>query len=220
MAAVLTNICKYAMLAFILLYTMGAFSALGCRTSKSMRPCFWFMNIMSFFYLSCGFVIIALNEKSMLIVAFYAAIIAYNILYLVLYRVIYPKANLALLSHQILLMSMGMILLTRLKYTKAFRQFAVIAVSSVVTLVVPRMFARLRAARVWAAVAGAIGLLLLAAVFLLGKEEQSRFFMDYETYSVASELSADAELLAVIERAQKDEDFRERLLGIIKLMEK
>ena len=56
--------------------------------------------------------------------------------------------------------------------------------------------------------------------FLLGKEEQSRFFMDYETYSVASELSADAELLAVIERAQKDEDFRERLLGIIKLMEK
>ena len=171
MAAVLTNICKYAMLAFILLYTMGAFSALGCRTSKSMRPCFWFMNIMSFFYLSCGFVIIALNEKSMLIVAFYAAIIAYNILYLVLYRVIYPKANLALLSHQILLMSMGMILLTRLKYTKAFRQFAVIAVSSVVTLVVPRMFARLRAARVWAAVAGAIGLLLLAAVFLLGKEE-------------------------------------------------
>ena len=55
--------------------------------------------------------------------------------------------------------------------------------------------------------------------YLLGKEEQSRFFMDYEMYSVASELSADKELFAVVERAQKDSGFRERLLGIIKLME-
>ena len=171
MAAVLSNICKYAMLAFILLYTLGSFTALGCKTVKSMKPCFWFMMVMSFFYLSCGFVIIALNETSMVVVGFYAAIVAYIVLYLILYRVLYPKANLALLAHQILFISIGLILLTRLRYAKAFRQFAVIAVSSVITLVVPRMFARLKAARVWAAVTGVIGLLLLGAVLLLGKEE-------------------------------------------------
>ena len=171
MAAVLTNICKYAMLAFIILYTIVGFSVLGCRTVKQMKPCFLFMSVMSFFYLSCGFVVIALNEKSMIVVGFYAAIIVYCVIYVILYRIFYPKANLALLAHQLLLMSLGLILLTRLKYTKAFRQYAVIVVSSVITLVVPRMFARLKAARVWAGITGAVGLLLLAAVLLLGREE-------------------------------------------------
>ena len=55
--------------------------------------------------------------------------------------------------------------------------------------------------------------------YLLGKEEQSRYFMDYALYSVASELSADSELLAVVEKASKDNNFRDRLLGIVKLME-
>ena len=55
--------------------------------------------------------------------------------------------------------------------------------------------------------------------FLLGKEDQSRFFMDYDLYNIASELSDDSELLAVVERASKDNGFRERLLGIVKLME-
>lgn len=55
--------------------------------------------------------------------------------------------------------------------------------------------------------------------YLLGKEDQSRFFMDYGLYNVASELSEDSELLAVVEKASKDNGFRERLLGIVKLME-
>lgn len=55
--------------------------------------------------------------------------------------------------------------------------------------------------------------------YLLGEETQSRFFMDYATYDVAMELSNDAELLAVVERASKDTNFRERLLAIVKLIE-
>lgn len=55
--------------------------------------------------------------------------------------------------------------------------------------------------------------------YLLGKEDQSRFFMDYDLYNVASELSADSKLFAVVEKASKDSNFRQRLLGIVKLME-
>lgn len=55
--------------------------------------------------------------------------------------------------------------------------------------------------------------------YLLGNEEQSRYFMDYELYTVANELSEDPELLLLIEKATKDNNFRQRLLGIVKLME-
>lgn len=56
--------------------------------------------------------------------------------------------------------------------------------------------------------------------YLLGKEEQSRFFMNYDVYTVASVLSADKELFLLVEKASKDEDFKNRLLQIAKLMEK
>lgn len=55
--------------------------------------------------------------------------------------------------------------------------------------------------------------------YLLGKEDQSRFFLDYSIYTVASELSKDSDLLCVITRATQDQDFRNRLLQIVKLME-
>lgn len=56
--------------------------------------------------------------------------------------------------------------------------------------------------------------------YLLGEEDQSRYFMDYSIYNVASELSEDSELFAIVERASKDSGFRERLIGIVSLLEK
>ena len=56
--------------------------------------------------------------------------------------------------------------------------------------------------------------------YLLGKEEQSRYFLDYSIYNVASELSEDSDLLHIVTRATQDKDFRNRLLQIVNLMEK
>ena len=55
--------------------------------------------------------------------------------------------------------------------------------------------------------------------YLLGKEEQSRYFLDYHVYTVATELSEDSDLMAVFEKASHDQNFRDRLLQIVKLME-
>ena len=43
--------------------------------------------------------------------------------------------------------------------------------------------------------------------------------LDWSEADIALELSEDPELLVVVERASKDNNFRERLLGIVKLME-
>ena len=55
--------------------------------------------------------------------------------------------------------------------------------------------------------------------YLLGKEEQSRYFLDYYIYNVATELSEDSDLLGIVVRANHDQNFRDRLLQIVKLME-
>jgi len=56
--------------------------------------------------------------------------------------------------------------------------------------------------------------------YLLGKEEQSRYFLDYSVYSIASELSEDSDLMEIFVRARHDPNFKSRLLQIVKLMEK
>ena len=55
--------------------------------------------------------------------------------------------------------------------------------------------------------------------YLLGEEEKSRFFLDYNLYNIVCELSTDTALLEVVEKASKDKAFRDRLLQIVKLME-
>ena len=55
--------------------------------------------------------------------------------------------------------------------------------------------------------------------FLLGKEEQSRYFLDYSVYNIANELSEDSDLMNLFFKARRDYHFRDRLLQIVKLME-
>lgn len=79
------------------------------------------------------------------------------------------KANLALLSHMLMFLSIGFILLTRLNPKQSIKQYIIVVGSSVLTLIVPKMFAKLKAARNWAIVMGIIGILMLGIVLVLGK---------------------------------------------------
>lgn len=54
--------------------------------------------------------------------------------------------------------------------------------------------------------------------YLLGKEIGSMYYLDPKVHDIAVELSEDEDLLLLFEKA-KDNNFRQRLLGIVKLME-
>ena len=55
--------------------------------------------------------------------------------------------------------------------------------------------------------------------YLLGKEEQSRYFLDYSVSNIANELSEDSDLMNLFIKAKHDYHFRDRLLQIVELME-
>ena len=55
------------------------------------------------------------------------------------------------------------------KSKRLIKQYIIVVGSSVLTLIVPKMFAKLKAARNWAIVMGIIGILMLGIVLVLGK---------------------------------------------------
>ncbi len=127
------------------------------------------MNLLTFSFLTLGFAVIAINERRILMVGYYAAILLFFIIYLLVYRHLYPKANLALLSHMLMFLTIGFILLTRLNSRQSIKQYIIVVGSSMLTLIVPKMFAKLKAARNWAMVMGIVGVLMLGAVLVVGK---------------------------------------------------
>ncbi|RAZ91712.1 FtsW/RodA/SpoVE family cell cycle protein, partial [Klebsiella oxytoca] len=64
--------------------------------------------------------------------------------FLVLMRVIYPRADRLIQNHIALLLSISFVILTRLSLTRSIRQFTIIAVSLVVALVIPAFMKYIR----------------------------------------------------------------------------
>lgn len=93
MTTLLTSVCKYSMIIVMILYTVLAFWSLRYKSVENMRGCYWGMNLLTFSFLTLGFAVIAVKERNILIVGYYAAIMLYFMVYLLVYRHMYKKAN-------------------------------------------------------------------------------------------------------------------------------
>ena len=82
MTTLLTSVCKYSMIIVMILYTVLAFWSLRYKSVENMRGCYWGMNLLTFSFLTLGFAVIAVKERNILIVGYYAAIMLYFMVYL------------------------------------------------------------------------------------------------------------------------------------------
>ena len=169
MTGAITLIGKYLMIVLMILYTIGAFRVLRVRRYRAMQGRCIALNVITILLHGTAFLIIFANERDLTDILFYLAQAVFLVAGLAIYRAVYPKSNPAIQSHMMLFLSIGFIMLTRLDRDLAYRQFAVVCASYLVALIVPRMFAKLKAARVWAGITGVVGLLLLGLVLLVGR---------------------------------------------------
>ncbi len=63
---------------------------------------------------------------------------------LIAYRVIYPRANRLIINNMCMLITIGLIILTRVAYDKAIRQFYIVMGSATVTIIIPFIISRIR----------------------------------------------------------------------------
>ena len=83
------------------------------------------------------------------------------------YRLIYPRANILIINNMCMLITIGLLILTRISYNKAMRQFYIVIGSVVVTLIVPYSISRIRFFEQfkWAYVAVGVGSLAAVLAF-------------------------------------------------------
>ena len=99
---------------------------------------------------------------------FYCAQVVFFLCYIYLSRLFYRNISRLLLNNMCMLLSVGFIILTRLNFDRAVRQFVIVVVAALVTWVIPFIIDRVWQLSKIPWVYGILGLLLLAVVCVAG----------------------------------------------------
>ena len=163
-----TEISKYVIALFMLFYVVEAFMAFRYKTEKKRRGLYIRQIICMFaMQVSCFIQIIARTGKPVYLFFFAFQIIIFASV-LMLFYVIYPEGNRLLINNTCLLLMIGMIILTRLSYDKAVKQFFIVTASFIIGFFIPEVILRFDYLKKLTWIYAGLGIVAIGAVLLYG----------------------------------------------------
>lgn len=169
MINVIVELSKYTILTLMIVYTFYSFYMVWhqsrAETAISLRKQLFLIFSMNF----VAFLVIFLKTWDVRVIIFYGEMMLFFVVIQILYRLFYKKASFLLLNNMCMLLSVGFIMLCRLDIETAGKQLLIAAGVSIVTLVVPVMIRKMKFLRNLTWLYAAIGIVLLAAVFVLAQ---------------------------------------------------
>lgn len=165
----ITELSKYLMIILFAAYTFSSYAVVkykdgGIRSQKLYR---WQVFCMMFIHLD-AFAVIFAQTQEIKVLIFYAAQVAFILFMFLIYKIIYKRSAKILVNHMCMLMVIGFIILTRLDFDNALRQFEIACVSAVLSIFVPLLIRKMKVLRKFTWVYAVIGILALGAVMALG----------------------------------------------------
>ena len=167
MINLIVDVSKYLMILLMAVYTYLNFRFFGVNEEKKRRIC-GRQNVVMFFNHLLAYVIIYLMTEDMKMLVFYCAQVVFFLCYIYLSRLFYRNISRLLLNNMCMLLSVGFIIMTRLNFDRAVRQFVIVVVAALVTWVIPFIIDRVWQLSKIPWVYGILGLLLLAVVCVAG----------------------------------------------------
>jgi len=160
---------KYAIAFLMVLYTLEAFIALGKKRNNKKNGVYVRQNVYTFVIQFLAYLSMCLQTGQIEYLFFYAFLQIALFSTVVLHQMIYPKSNRLLVNNMCLLLSIGFIMLTRLDYDKAIKQFFIVVVALVAALVIPFFIHKLKFIKHLKWLYGIVGIAALGVVLVLGQ---------------------------------------------------
>ncbi len=137
MQHIIIELSKYIMALLIAIYTFQCFSVFRYAHEKDRAGIYFRQNITMVLIHFIAFLVLALYNKDPKYLLFYFMQEIVLLLTIVGYHYIYPKANRLIINNMCMLLSIGFIILSRLSYNKAKRQFVIAFAAIIVTFLIP-----------------------------------------------------------------------------------
>lgn len=168
MVNIAIEVSKYLMILLIAVYTYWNFSYFRFADPWQQRQVCVRQNIAMFLFHFTANAVLYLKSEDEGILFFYLAQVVFLAAYIGLYKVFYPQRSRLLVNNMCMLLSVGFVILTRLNFDKAVRQFMIIAVSALLTWIIPFLIERLWQLAEIPWIYGVFGLALLIVVWIIG----------------------------------------------------
>lgn len=188
---------KYLMLILMAFYTYTGFYVLGKKKGKSLNAAYSLQVAILFVMHFIGYSVIYLNVENDTIILFYGLQVVYFILVIGITNIIYEKQiSRAVLNNMCLMLAIGMIVITRLSYTKAVKQFSILVAATIVSMIVPKLIIKMKNLRNLTWVYCVSGIVMLLAVMIVGSVSYGAK-LSIEAFGVSFQLSELVKLLYV-----------------------
>lgn len=160
---------KYVIALLITFYTYECFAVFRYDNEEKRRGIYARQNILMFAFHFSSFLVICFETGDMMYLFFYAfqQIVLYAAI--VLYRMLYPKTNRLIVNNMCMLLSIGFVILTRLGFEKAVKQFVIVTGSLIVALIIPFFVHKFRFLKNLKWIYAAAGIAALSVVMILGQ---------------------------------------------------
>lgn len=133
-----TGISKYFFIILMSFFVFFSFIIMRDKNNKSHKAALFVQSFMMYTFHFIGFIIILMNTQKNTVVLFYGAQLILFIILHGVYSLIYEdKYSHGLLNNMCMLLIISFTMLTRLYYDMAVKQFAIVCVASVFSLVIP-----------------------------------------------------------------------------------
>lgn len=168
MINLIIDISRYLMILLIALYTYLNFRFFSFPDEIRKRKICRRQNFAMFLIHLLAYLVIWLETEDEKMLVFYVAQVIFFFSYLFLYRLIYRNVSRLLVNNMCMLLTIGFIMLTRLSFDRAMKQFVIVAAAALVTFVIPFVIDRVWQLSKIPWIYGIGGILLLGIVCLAG----------------------------------------------------
>ncbi len=169
MVHLVTEFSKYLMIFLFMFYTYYSFAVLRAKDTERRRGMYRRQTACMLLLHLDAYIVIFGNMREVRYLIFYVAQVLFVIFVFVLYRAIYRKSARLIVNHMCMLMLIGFIILTRLDFSSAVRQFEIAVIATVVTIFIPQLVRKLKFLRKFTWIYAAVGIVALGAVLLFGR---------------------------------------------------
>ena len=159
---------RYLIILLMVIYTVQCYTVFGRRSVLAKRYVFLRQNVSMFCIHFIAFLTMFLDQMNFQVLVFYGAQLVYLLAALILLTALYPRSSRLLINNMLMLITIGLIMITRLSFDSAVRQFKIVAAGTAAALLIPvivrKVLGLTRLAWAYTFVGiGLLGLVLVAA---------------------------------------------------------
>lgn len=151
------------------MYTYLCFTIFGYHDIEKKQGMLKRQNVLMFLFHLIAFIILYLETEDIKMAAFYLAQVVLLGITILLYTHIYPKVSRLVVNNMCMLLCIGLVMLTRLDYETAMKQFVFAAAGIAMSLIVPVIIRKVKGLAKLRKVYAIAGMASLAVVAVLGQ---------------------------------------------------